>query len=168
MSTINVCVLQTEEGYREEEALERCRARTMHAEEASTREPEGRLLWRCVWLCRLRNALACAEGGLLHSSMPTGSQKALDRLLCDHLHRAGWHESAAQLAAAAGCELLVDSKIYRESQDVEAALRNGSCAEALAWCAEHRSKLLKIKARSLSHTRLQHLNPRRPWLPAES
>lgn len=45
---------------------------------------------------------------------------------------------------------LVDTDIFLDAKKVIQSLRNKDCSEALAWCAENRSKLKKAKVQALA------------------
>ena len=70
----------------------------------------------------------------------------LDRILVDFLLREGHYETADQLAKEAGVVGLVNADLFDESRHVEGALRSRNCAAALAWCANNRLRLEKLKS----------------------
>jgi CTLH/CRA C-terminal to LisH motif domain len=65
-----------------------------------------------------------------------------------HLCCAQQHTSphAVALAEETGSEQLCDLHIFTDAQRVVAALRQRNCAPALAWCAENRARLRRIKS----------------------
>lgn len=71
------------------------------------------------------------------------AQTRLDRLLVDYLLRAGYSNSAAQLAKEKGIEKLVDVDTFVGCHRIAESLRQGKTSEALAWCAENRQALKK-------------------------
>jgi macrophage erythroblast attacher len=73
--------------------------------------------------------------------------KQLERMLVDHMLRSGYYDAAAQLADAAGLELLVDAHVFLDARRVTTALQAHDCAPALAWCATHAPRLKKLKVR---------------------
>ena len=81
------------------------------------------------------------EGG---GTLVEANERNLERMLADHVLRAG-HVGTARLAAAE-CQLddLIDLKVFGAALEVAQALRRGSCAEALAWCAEHAPRLRRM------------------------
>eukprot|EP00128_Syssomonas_multiformis_P004293 Colp12_sorted_trinity150504_noHs@31230 len=72
--------------------------------------------------------------------------KRLDRILVDHMLRDGNYDSATLLAKDSGIEDLVDVDLFIASRKIEDALKSRNRAEALAWCAENRSRLRKLKS----------------------
>jgi macrophage erythroblast attacher len=80
-----------------------------------------------------------------------------DRVLVDHLLRSGHYDTAAQLAGEAGAEGLTDLHIFQGARRVVEALRRRSCAEALAWCAEHRPRLRKLRSKLEFRLRVQEM-----------
>ncbi|KAF1813185.1 hypothetical protein P152DRAFT_457551 [Eremomyces bilateralis CBS 781.70] len=72
------------------------------------------------------------------------SRVRLDCLLIDYLLRAGYVESAKQLAIEKNVESLVDIEAFEAVGKIENALRRGSLSEALAWCEDNKSHLRKM------------------------
>eukprot|EP01062_Namystynia_karyoxenos_P056975 TRINITY_DN47933_c0_g1_i1.p1 TRINITY_DN47933_c0_g1~~TRINITY_DN47933_c0_g1_i1.p1 ORF type:complete len:421 (+),score=149.87 TRINITY_DN47933_c0_g1_i1:75-1265(+) len=72
---------------------------------------------------------------------PDAAAERCDRLVADCLLRWGMVHSAAALAEASGTTELCDIELYTPARQVVDGLRRGSCAEALAWCAENRMRL---------------------------
>ncbi len=70
----------------------------------------------------------------------------LDRIIVDHLLRSGFNATASMLASSSGVGQLVDAHIFEGAQRVVAALQGNDCGEALAWCAEQRQRLKKLKS----------------------
>lgn len=62
------------------------------------------------------------------------SRTRLDRLLVDYLLRSGYGTSARMLAEERGIGDLVDVETFETMGRISQCLRNGSVAEALAWC----------------------------------
>lgn len=79
----------------------------------------------------------------------------LDRWLVDYALRTGKPRTAASLAADRHIEHLVDIELFTDVRRIEQALARGSCTEALAWCAENKSALRKIKSTLEFSLRLQ-------------
>ncbi|MCJ1433820.1 GID complex subunit containing RING finger motif [Xylographa pallens] len=71
------------------------------------------------------------------------SRIRLNRLLVDYLLRSGYAESARALAREKGIEALVDLDVFVQCHRIEESLRNGSTAEGLAWCQEHKPMMKK-------------------------
>lgn len=69
----------------------------------------------------------------------------LARQMTDHLLRRGYLDSAKALARAEHIEPLVDAHLFEDCARIEASLRKGRVAEALAWCKENQSTLKKMK-----------------------
>ncbi|CAB3988064.1 macrophage erythroblast attacher-like [Paramuricea clavata] len=80
------------------------------------------------------------------SSMLVWKKKRLDRMLVDHLLRAGYYETAGRLAADAQIEELVDVDLFVTANRVEKALEDHNAAPCLTWCHEHKSRLRKLKS----------------------
>ncbi|KAG2495243.1 hypothetical protein HYH03_006516 [Edaphochlamys debaryana] len=75
------------------------------------------------------------------------TRQRLDLLLVDHLLRSGYHDTAAKLAATARIQPLADAHVFEAARVVvDALLRDHDCGPALTWCAENRSRLVKIKS----------------------
>ncbi|KAH7442533.1 hypothetical protein KP509_03G092900 [Ceratopteris richardii] len=69
----------------------------------------------------------------------------VDRILIDYMLRLHYYDTASKLAEASGIQDLVDIDIFLDAKKVIQCLRNKDCSEALAWCAENKSKLKKSK-----------------------
>lgn len=63
--------------------------------------------------------------------------------------------SAARLAQETSSEQLSDMHIFAEVRQVIEALKQHDCSAALAWCADNRSRLKKIKSSLEFKLRLQ-------------
>jgi len=83
------------------------------------------------------------------------NKQRLDRILVDHLLRQGHQQTATHLAKEAGIEDLVDAHIFKEAGKVTDALKRHDCSVALAWCAENRARLKKIKSKFEFKLRVQ-------------
>ncbi|KAJ3340024.1 GID complex subunit containing RING finger motif [Gonapodya sp. JEL0774] len=79
----------------------------------------------------------------------------LDRVLVEYLLRRGWGGTAGMVAAAGGIEPLADIDLFTQTRTIEASLEAKSSAECLAWCADNRSGLKKIKSTLEFQLRLQ-------------
>jgi macrophage erythroblast attacher len=79
----------------------------------------------------------------------TWSRKRLDRLLVDYLLRSGHADSARALTAEKGMDDLVDVQTFEQMNKIQQALRNGSVAEALAWCQDNKKELRKMDVRAV-------------------
>jgi macrophage erythroblast attacher len=84
-------------------------------------------------------------GSLVEDGYERWSRVRLDRLLVDFLVRGGYGETAAALAKERGIQELVDVEVFRSCSRIEASLRRGETAEALAWCQENKQALRKQK-----------------------
>jgi macrophage erythroblast attacher len=82
--------------------------------------------------------------------------RRLDTLVVDHLLREGRIDAAEALARDAGVERLADTEIFRQRGRIVERLREHSTAEALAWCADHRSRLKKVDSDLEFHLHLQN------------
>ncbi|KAL7267368.1 GID complex subunit containing RING finger motif [Rhizina undulata] len=83
------------------------------------------------------------------------SRTRLDRLLADFLLRSGMGKSAGQLAKEKDIEDLVDVDVFVQCSKIEQSLNRGSTTECLAWCAENKNTLRKIKSPLEFELRLQ-------------
>ncbi|ORX63126.1 hypothetical protein DM01DRAFT_1379656 [Hesseltinella vesiculosa] len=79
----------------------------------------------------------------------------LNRVIVDYLLREGLTTTAKALAEENGIEPLVDIQLFTQSEKVEESLERHSCQECLAWCAENRSNLKKLKSTLEFNLRLQ-------------
>ncbi|KAF8072778.1 hypothetical protein HT031_000438 [Scenedesmus sp. PABB004] len=105
--------------------------------------------------CRARLEHLAALGRPPRGGVVAWSKQRLDRLLVDHMLRGGQHQSAARLAAESGTEALSEGHIFADARRVVEALRARDCAPALAWCAENRARLRKLKSPLEFKLRLQ-------------
>lgn len=71
------------------------------------------------------------------------SRVRLDRLVVDHMLRAGYVESAKQLARDKDIEELVDLDVFIQCQRITDSLRRGETKDALQWCGENKTALKK-------------------------
>ncbi|KAI9032313.1 CTLH/CRA C-terminal to lish motif domain-containing protein [Hyaloraphidium curvatum] len=83
------------------------------------------------------------------------SKTRLDRMLVDYVLRNGCTATAEKLAKDANIESLVDIELFAQAKVIEDSLARHSCSEALAWCAENRSNLRKLKSTLEFQLRLQ-------------
>ncbi|KAF7972879.1 hypothetical protein HWV62_16666 [Athelia sp. TMB] len=79
----------------------------------------------------------------------------LERWLVDWALRTGKPRTAAALARERGIGHLVDIELFTDVHRVERALAGESCVEALAWCAENKNALKKMKSTLEFSLRLQ-------------
>jgi hypothetical protein len=85
-------------GKQEHDDAQRCRVRLDHLSSLGAPPPNGAVAW---------------------------NRQRLDRLLVDHLLRAGHYQTAARMAAACGCQQLVDFQV---------GLRTGRCLGGVCGC----------------------------------
>lgn len=92
----------------------------------------------------------CAENPLLSGeddlAISNWKRKRMDRMLVDHLLRAGYYETAMELAQCSEIENLTNIDIFLVCKEIEASLARHETARCLAWCHENKSKLRKIKS----------------------
>ncbi|MCO5587076.1 hypothetical protein L7F22_041022 [Adiantum nelumboides] len=70
----------------------------------------------------------------------------VNRILVDYMLRSSYYDTALKLAESSGIQQdLVDIDVFLDAKKVIQSLRNRDCSEALAWCAENKSKLKKSK-----------------------
>lgn len=73
------------------------------------------------------------------------SRKRLNRLLVDHMLRAGYLKSAKEFAEEKGVTDLVDLDVFVQCQRIADSLRKGEAKEALQWCGENKMALKKTQ-----------------------
>ncbi|UXI19935.1 OTU domain-containing protein 5 [Sarcoptes scabiei] len=73
-------------------------------------------------------------------------RKRMDRMLVDHCLRAGYYETAIQLAKCSDIESLTNIDIFLICKDIESSLARHETSRCLAWCHENKTKLRKIKS----------------------
>lgn len=71
----------------------------------------------------------------------------VDRILIDYMLRSSYYDTALKLAESSGIQDLVDTDVFLDAKKVIQSLRKKDCSEALAWCAENKSKLKKSKSK---------------------
>lgn len=106
---------------------------------------------RCKARLEHLEQLGCPNKG----SVVVWNKQRLDRLLVDHMLRSGNHNSAGSLADETGSEPLSDMHLFRQAQRVIESLRQHDCSAALAWCADNRVRLKKVKSSLEFKLRLQ-------------
>ncbi|KAG6553161.1 hypothetical protein Mapa_005220 [Marchantia paleacea] len=79
----------------------------------------------------------------------------VERILVDYMLRSSYYDTAVKLAESANIQDLADIDIFLDARKVFEALENRDCTEALAWCAENKSKLKKAKSKFEFKLRLQ-------------
>jgi macrophage erythroblast attacher len=79
----------------------------------------------------------------------------VERILVDYMLRSSYYDTATKLTEANNLQELVDIDIFVDARKVVDALLNKDCSEALAWCAENKSKLKKSKSKLEFKLRLQ-------------
>ncbi|KAK6350612.1 GID complex subunit containing RING finger motif, variant 2 [Orbilia javanica] len=92
---------------------------------------------------------------LLDEEYESWSKVRLDRFMVDYMLRNGYSNSAQQLAKKQGIEELVDVDVFVQCWTIEESLRNKKTTECLAWCAENKNSLKKIKSTLEFELRLQ-------------
>ncbi|KAK6506830.1 GID complex subunit containing RING finger motif [Arthrobotrys musiformis] len=92
---------------------------------------------------------------LLEEGYESWSKTRLDRYMVDYMLRNGYSNSAQQLAKKKGIEELVDVDVFVQCWTIEESLRNKKTTECLAWCADNKTSLKKIKSTLEFELRLQ-------------
>lgn len=77
------------------------------------------------------------------------------RILVDYMLRLSYYDTAMKLAESSAIQDLVDINVFMDAKKVVECLQNRDCAPALAWCAENKSKLKKVKSKLEFQLRLQ-------------
>jgi macrophage erythroblast attacher len=102
---------------------------------------------------RLHIVSSDAEAGALMSD-----DVRLLRYIIDYLQREGHIDISQRVADDAGLQLFCDTELHRTLAKVSAALRlQHDCADALLFCAEHRTSLAKIFSSLEVELRIQQL-----------
>lgn len=118
---------------------------------ADVKRQEADEAMRCKYRLEHLNLLGKPGRG----SVIPWSKKRLDRILVDHMLRSGQHQSATRLAQETGSEQLCDLHIFADARKVVDSLQQHDCSAAVAWCAENRARLKKIKSSLEFKLRLQ-------------
>ncbi|KAK6534817.1 GID complex subunit containing RING finger motif [Arthrobotrys megalospora] len=92
---------------------------------------------------------------IMDSGYESWSKIRLDRFMVDYMLRNGYSESAKLLAHKQGIDELVDIDVFVQCWNIEESLRNKKTTECLAWCAENKTALKKIKSTLEFELRLQ-------------
>ncbi|KAF9674813.1 hypothetical protein SADUNF_Sadunf10G0166000 [Salix dunnii] len=79
----------------------------------------------------------------------------LKRILVDYMLRMSYYDTGLKLAESSNMLDLVDIDVFLEAKKVIDALQNMEIAPALAWCAENKSRLKKLKSKFEFQLRLQ-------------
>ena len=74
------------------------------------------------------------------------NRKRIDRIIVDYMLRSGYLESAAKLVQRAHLTDLVDLHVFLGADHVLQSLKQKKCSDALAWCAQHATRLRKAKS----------------------
>lgn len=77
------------------------------------------------------------------------------RILVDYMLRLSYYDTAMKLAENSAIQDLVDINVFMDAKKVIECLQNRDCTPALAWCAENKSKLKKVKSKLEFQLRLQ-------------
>lgn len=112
----------------EADDAQRCKARLKHLAELGPLQRERALEW---------------------------NKPRLDRLIAEHLLRSGCPQSAIELVKNSNLEQVLDIHIYEGTFRIVAALRQGDCGLAIAWCDDNRAKLKKFKSKLEFDLRVQ-------------
>eukprot|EP00899_Mesostigma_viride_P016256 jgi/Mesvir1/24631/Mv21940-RA.1 len=83
------------------------------------------------------------------------NETRVDRIIIDYMLRCGYYDSAVKYAEGAGIKELVDLDLFLSACKVVDALRRCDASEALAWCADNRSRLKKLKSKFEFRLRVQ-------------
>ena len=108
------------------------------AEESITEECEAAKLCkrRVDHLMEVDTAVASGDDVALSE----WKQKRLDRMLVEHLLRAGLYDTAVKLARDTKIEDLTNVELFLVSKEVEESLLRKETGRCLAWCHENRSR----------------------------
>jgi len=103
----------------ETEAAKVCKRRLDHLKEYENLPAGGMILWR---------------------------KKRLDRMLVEYCLRAGYYNTAVQLACHSEIEDLTNIELFLVSKEVEESLSQGETAKCLNWCHDNKSRLRRLKS----------------------
>jgi macrophage erythroblast attacher len=103
---------------------------------------------RCIERLGYLRSLECVVAASCDPVATRRTRRSLnERILIDYMLRNGYLDSARYLCESTpSMDSLVDFEVHRASQKIAAQVRAGSFTEALAWCAENRSKLKKFES----------------------
>lgn len=105
--------------------------------------------------CKARLEHLASLGAPRRGDAVAWNRPRLDRILVDHMLRSDCYASAVALASSAQIDLLCDLHVFDGARRVAEALRARDAAPALAWCAEQRARLKKLKSPLEFKLRLQ-------------
>ncbi|KAK2154234.1 hypothetical protein LSH36_274g06049 [Paralvinella palmiformis] len=103
----------------EQEAAKACKRRIEHLKEYENLPPGGVNQWK---------------------------KKRLDRMLVEYCLRAGYYNTAVQLARHSGIENLTNIELFLVSKEVEESLGRGETMKCLNWCHDNKSRLRRMKS----------------------
>ncbi|XP_029805526.1 E3 ubiquitin-protein transferase MAEA isoform X6 [Suricata suricatta] len=109
----------------EDESAKLCKRRIEHLKEHSSDQPAAASMWK---------------------------RKRMDRMMVEHLLRCGYYNTAVKLARQSGIEDLVNIEMFLTAKEVEESLERRETATCLAWCHDNKSRLRKMKVKSLKST----------------
>jgi macrophage erythroblast attacher len=89
------------------------------------------------------------------SALSLWKKRRLDRMLVEHLLRAGHYNTAIHLAKDSRIESLTNVELFLVSKEVEESLLRKETARCLAWCYDNRSRLRKFKSTLEFNVRMQ-------------
>jgi len=113
---------------KEEEGVERCRARLEHLKSAVFDDDN----------------MVTDNDVVSDAKLKEWHQKRIDRLIVDYLLREGYYKTARAIAEDSDIVNLVDLEIFEVVKKIEEDLRSKSCVMALRWCVANKIRLKKI------------------------
>ncbi|KAJ1515683.1 hypothetical protein HMI54_011888 [Coelomomyces lativittatus] len=78
-----------------------------------------------------------------------------NRLVLDYLFREGYLELSERMVKIHHLEDFADTEFFSQAKKIENSLKLKSCTECLAWCADNKTNLKKIKSNLEFNLRLQ-------------
>ncbi|CAG0917946.1 unnamed protein product [Notodromas monacha] len=120
--------------------LEKITTLKRKAEESLTEECDA------AKLCKIRVDHLSEMDTTDEATLAVWKQRRLDRMLVEHLLRAGHYNTAVRLAQDAGIEELTNADLFLVSREVEDSLMKHETTRCLAWCHDNRSRLRKLKS----------------------
>lgn len=104
----------------------------------------------------LRNEDISEAGGKREHELWQRDRQHVARLICVHMLRCGYIESAKALGTEMNVINMVDLEVFSKVQHVVSSLLNKDTAPCLEWIVEHRSKLRRMNSKLEQIVRVQN------------
>uniref|UniRef100_A0A914X0L4 E3 ubiquitin-protein transferase MAEA n=1 Tax=Plectus sambesii TaxID=2011161 RepID=A0A914X0L4_9BILA len=93
------------------------------------------------------NVGANRESNNAAAAMEQWRRQRVDRLVVDYLLRAGFYDSAQQLAEQSGVDIMSNRDVFVTAKDVYESLGRHELDKCLEWAHDNKSKLRRLKSR---------------------